>query len=143
MSGMVVGIDGSHNSSHALDWAMSEAAVRNAELTVITVNSVPAGYWTRQPVTMSGDAERVEEIRKSALEAIDKAAVALGDKQPKSVSVVAIRGIKQLRPDRGRQPGGRRVRLADPRLDRQPGGSPQPLPGCGGPRRPEPFGPIA
>ena len=36
--------------------------------------------------------ERVEEIRKSAQEAVDKAAAALGD-QPKSVSVVALSGF--------------------------------------------------
>jgi nucleotide-binding universal stress UspA family protein len=60
MSTMVVGIDGSHNSSHALEWAMSEAALRDADLTVITVNSVPASYWSGQPVTMGGDAHRVE-----------------------------------------------------------------------------------
>lgn len=92
MSGMVVGIDGSHNSSHALDWAMSEAALRNADLTVITVNSVPAGYWSGQPVTMPGDKERVEEIRTAAQEAVDKVAATL-DKQPKSVAVVAISGF--------------------------------------------------
>jgi nucleotide-binding universal stress UspA family protein len=93
MSGIVVGIDGSHNSSKALDWAISEAAVRNADLTVITVNSVPASYWTGQPVTLSGDQKRVEEIRKSAQDAVDKATAALGDKQPKSVSVAAISGF--------------------------------------------------
>jgi nucleotide-binding universal stress UspA family protein len=93
MSGIVVGIDGSHNSSHALDWAMSEAALRNADLTVITVNSVPASYWSGQPVPLAGDAERVEEIRKSAQGAVDKMAAALGDKQPKSVQVVAISGF--------------------------------------------------
>lgn len=92
MSGIVVGIDGSHHASHTLDWAMAEAAVRKADLTVIAVNSVPAGYWTAQPVTLAGDNDRVEEIRKSAREAVDKAAAALGD-QPKSVSVVALSGF--------------------------------------------------
>jgi nucleotide-binding universal stress UspA family protein len=93
MSGVVVGIDGSHNSSNALDWAMAEAALRNADLTVITVNSVPASYWSRQPVPLAGDAERVEKIRKAAQDAVDKAAAALGDRQPKSVTVAAISGF--------------------------------------------------
>lgn len=93
MSGIVVGIDGSPQASRALDWAMAEAGVRKADLTVIAVNSVPAGYWTTQPVTLPGDAERVEEIRKSAQESVDKAAVALGDQQPKSVHVVALSGF--------------------------------------------------
>jgi nucleotide-binding universal stress UspA family protein len=93
MSGVIVGIDGSHNSSQALEWAMAEAALRNADLTVITVNSVPASYWSLQPATMPGDEERVEEMRKSAQDAVEKAAAALGGKQPKSVAVVAISGF--------------------------------------------------
>jgi nucleotide-binding universal stress UspA family protein len=93
MSGVIVGIDGSHNSSQALDWAMAEAALRNADLTVITVNSVPASYWSQRPATMPGDEARAEEMRKSAEEAVDKAAAGLGDRQPKSVAVVAISGF--------------------------------------------------
>lgn len=93
MSRIVVGIDGSHHASRALDWAMTEAGVRKADLTVIAVNSVPQGYWTREPVTQPGDHERVEEIRKSAQEAVDKAAAVLGGQQPRSVSVVAISGF--------------------------------------------------
>jgi nucleotide-binding universal stress UspA family protein len=93
MSGVIVGIDGSHSSSHALDWAMAEAALRNADLTVITVNSVLASQWTGQPIAYPGDEEKVEEIRKSAQDAVDKATAALGDEQPKSVTVVAVSGF--------------------------------------------------
>jgi nucleotide-binding universal stress UspA family protein len=93
MSGVIVGIDGSHNSTQALDWAMAEAAVRNADLTVITVNSAIASYWTGAPMAYPGDEEKVEEIRKSAQDAVDKAAVALGDRQPKSVTVAAVNGF--------------------------------------------------
>jgi len=93
MSGIVVGIDGSHHASHALDWAMNEAAVRKTDLTVIAVNSVPASYWTGAPVAFPGDDEKVEEIRKSAQEAVDKAATTLGEQQPQSVSVVAVSGF--------------------------------------------------
>jgi nucleotide-binding universal stress UspA family protein len=93
MSRIVVGIDGSHHASRALDWAMGEAALRKADLTVIAVNAVPEGYWTTRPVTQPGDAERVEEIRKSVQEAVDKAADALGDQQPKAVHVVALSGF--------------------------------------------------
>lgn len=93
MSGVVVGIDGSHHASRALEWAVAEAAVRKADLTVIAVNSVPAGYWTKEPVTQPGDPERVEEIRKSAQEHVDTAAAALGGQQPNSVNVVALSGF--------------------------------------------------
>lgn len=93
MSGIVVGIDGSHHASHALSWAMAEAAVRKADLTVLTVNSAPPSYWTGQPAPMPGDQERVEEIRKSAEEAVARAAADLGDQQPASVTVSAVSGF--------------------------------------------------
>jgi nucleotide-binding universal stress UspA family protein len=93
MSGIVVGIDGSHNASHALEWAMAEAALRKADLTVITVHSAPAGYLTRQPLTMPGDDIRVAEARTAAEEAVSKAALALGSNQPASVTVTAINGF--------------------------------------------------
>ena len=93
MSGIIVGIDGSHQSSHALEWAMSEAALRGADLTVITVNSVMASYWSKVPVTLAGDNELVAEARRAAEEAVAKTAATLGEKQPKSVTVVAENGF--------------------------------------------------
>jgi nucleotide-binding universal stress UspA family protein len=93
MSGIVVGIDGSHNASHALEWAMAEAAVRKTHLTVITVNSVPEGYWTGSPVTLPSDEDRVARIRGEAEEAVAKEAAKLGDDQPASVTVKAISGF--------------------------------------------------
>ena len=93
MSGLVVGIDGSRNSSHALDWALSEAALRDAELTVIAVHPVPANYGTGDPWPLPGDAERVEVVRQSVQQAVDAAIGALGDQQPKSVAVVAVNGF--------------------------------------------------
>jgi nucleotide-binding universal stress UspA family protein len=93
MSGIVVGIDGSHNASHALEWAMAEAGLRKADLTVITVNSVPAGYWTKQPITRPDDDVFVAEARTAAEEAVSKAASALGDSQPASVTITALNGF--------------------------------------------------
>ncbi len=93
MSGIVVGIDGSHNASHALEWAMTEAGVRHADLTVITVNSVMAGYWSGRPVSMPGDDEKVTEARELAEKAVAKVAADLGDRQPASVHVVAKNGF--------------------------------------------------
>jgi len=93
MSGIVVGIDGSHNASHALEWAMTEAAIRKAPLTVITVNSVPASYWSGAPVELPGDQERVADIRKTAEAAVADTAARLGASQPESVTVTAISGF--------------------------------------------------
>jgi nucleotide-binding universal stress UspA family protein len=93
MSGIVVGIDGSHNASHALEWAMTEAGIRHADLTVITINSVIEGYWSRQPVTLPSDDEKVAEARELAETAVAKIASDLGDRQPASVRVVAMNGF--------------------------------------------------
>lgn len=93
MSGIVVGIDGSHNASHALEWAMAEAATRKTPLTVITVNSVPASYWTGKPASFAGDTERVAEIRKAAEDKVDEITTKLGDARPESVTVTAVSGF--------------------------------------------------
>ncbi len=93
MSGIVVGIDGSHNASHALEWAMAEAVIRRAPLTVITVNSVSASYWTGAPVELPGDHNKFAEIRKTAEAAVADAAAKLGASQPESVTVTAVSGF--------------------------------------------------
>jgi nucleotide-binding universal stress UspA family protein len=93
MSGIVVGIDGSHNASRALEWAMAEAATRKAHLTVLTVHSVPASYWTGAPVMLPGDEDKVAEIRKAAESAVAATASKLGAGQPESVTVSAVNGF--------------------------------------------------
>jgi nucleotide-binding universal stress UspA family protein len=50
MSGITVGIDGSNHSADALDWAIREATIRHAAVTVLAVDSVPASPWTGNPV---------------------------------------------------------------------------------------------
>ena len=45
MSGIVVGIDGSANSKHALEWAAREARVHGTSLTVVLAWEVPAGVF--------------------------------------------------------------------------------------------------
>jgi nucleotide-binding universal stress UspA family protein len=91
MPGITVGIDGSDNAHHALIWAMNEAAQRDVPLTVLTVHPTLEGYWSRQPVTMPGDAEEVEQARVAAEEAVAQAAKKI-DKQPQ-VTVRAINGF--------------------------------------------------
>jgi nucleotide-binding universal stress UspA family protein len=49
MPGIVVGVDGSVNARYALEWAVREAAVKHAPLTVLTVNEVAASFWTGNP----------------------------------------------------------------------------------------------
>jgi len=93
MSGIVVGIDGSHNASHALEWAMAEAAIRKVPLTVLTVNEVVASYWTGNPVLLASDAQRVAEARRAAEEAVAKTAAKLGCEETVPVTVTAVSGF--------------------------------------------------
>jgi nucleotide-binding universal stress UspA family protein len=45
MPGIIVGVDGSGHSRRALDWAIHEAAIRHAPLTVLTVQQAMASFW--------------------------------------------------------------------------------------------------
>jgi nucleotide-binding universal stress UspA family protein len=93
MSGIVVGIDGSHNATRALEWAMAEAALRKAHLTVLAVHAVPASYWTGKPALLPGDENRVNEVREAAESAVAAATAELGDSKPESVTVTAVDGF--------------------------------------------------
>ena len=55
MPGIVVGFDGSAHSEHSLDWAMKEAALRHAPLTVLAVHPVAVSAWTLSPITYPAD----------------------------------------------------------------------------------------
>src|SRR6266581_1710488 len=45
MPGIIVGVDGSGHSQRALEWAMKEAAIRHAPLTVLTVHQAIMGFY--------------------------------------------------------------------------------------------------
>ena len=100
MSGIVVGVDGSPNSERALDWAMTQAAVKHAPLTVIAVHPAMKSYFTRTdtPVTLSEDSAAIDKMREAAEEMTQKAASRLGDARPASVNVRMVNGfpVKEL-----------------------------------------------
>ena len=93
MAGIIVGIDGSHDAHRALEWAMKEAAVRHAPLTVVTVHEVAISGWTGHPIVLPMDEPDVEKVRRAAEEAVAKAAAQLGESQPASVTVRAVNGL--------------------------------------------------
>ena len=93
MSGITVGIDGSAHSTRALEWAIKEAAVRHAPLTVLTVHTVPMSGWTGNPITLPQDAEDQEKAQRAAEEMTLKATSQLGAAKPSSVTVRAISGF--------------------------------------------------
>jgi nucleotide-binding universal stress UspA family protein len=93
MPGIIVGIDGSDHSRHALEWAVREAAVRRAPLTVLTVQQAVIGYWG-SPVLYPGDADLAEQGRKVAQEETDSVLEKIGPgSRPSSVTVRAVVGL--------------------------------------------------
>jgi nucleotide-binding universal stress UspA family protein len=91
MSGIIVGIDGSIHSRRALEWAISEAAIRHMPLTVLTVQQAVASYWG--PVVYPGDTDLTEHARKVAQEETDSALDKLApEARPPKVTVLAVVG---------------------------------------------------
>lgn len=92
MSGVIVGVDGSGHSERALEWAMNEAAIRHAPLTVLTVHEALRGYYSGVTV-YPGDPDRTEEARVAAQAQADKVLGGLGESRPEAVTVRAVHGI--------------------------------------------------
>jgi nucleotide-binding universal stress UspA family protein len=92
MPGILVGIDGSSHSQHALEWAAKEAALRHTSLTVLTVHQAVRGFWGGT-LHYQGDESLTDQAREAAQAETDKVVAALGDARPTSVTVKAVQGI--------------------------------------------------
>jgi len=92
MPGIIVGIDGSGHSRRALEWAMKEAVIRSAPLTVITVHQAIVGHYGGA-ANDPQDPERTERARASAQEETDKVLAGLDGPRPSSVTVKAVHGF--------------------------------------------------
>ena len=93
MPGIIVGVDGSGHSERALEWAVKEAAIRHAPLTVLAVHEVASNHWTGHPVIYPADQPEVEKIRQAAQEATQKVVDQAGEPGPASVTVRAVSGL--------------------------------------------------
>ena len=93
MTGITVGFDGSHSAQRALEWAMGEAALRHAPLTVLTVHPVAVSGWTGSLIILPEDAPEVQEARQAAGDAVAKAAAGLGRPDPGAVTVRGMSGV--------------------------------------------------
>lgn len=92
MPGIIVGIDGSVHSRRALEWAVSEAAIRRTPLTVLTVTQAIAGYWG--PVIYPQNPDFIEQATKVAREETELVLDKLdAESRPPSVSVRAVVGL--------------------------------------------------
>jgi nucleotide-binding universal stress UspA family protein len=93
MSEIIVGIDGSAHSRYALEWAIKEAAIRHAPLTVLTVHQAVAGYWG-SAVAYAGDHALAEQALKAAQEETDEVLGQLdSESHPSQVAVRAVSGL--------------------------------------------------
>jgi nucleotide-binding universal stress UspA family protein len=93
MPGITVGVDGSNRAQPALDWAVREAGLRHAPLTVITVQQVASNHWTGHPITVAEDEADRDKAQQAAEAVTAKAVEAAGEPKPASVTVRAITGI--------------------------------------------------
>jgi len=89
MSGIVVGVDGSPHSMSALDWALGEAALRKAHLTVLAVAPAAASIWGIAG-QFSPSQETVDKVNKAAEEVVDKAISRHGHQE---VTVRTVTGV--------------------------------------------------
>jgi len=94
MSGILVGVDGSHHSREALSWAIREAAHHHSPLTVMTVSSEPPRpatgiYWGIH--NYSEDSFDPETTRKAVAQFVDEVAHETGETPP-DITVNVTRG---------------------------------------------------
>jgi nucleotide-binding universal stress UspA family protein len=98
MSGIVVGVDGSAESGHALGWAIREAALRHTPLTVMTVHSPevrPATgiYWGLHDLPEESFSQ--EQAQQAAKDFVGKVASEIGEAMPEVTVIVATGNAAQ------------------------------------------------
>ena len=92
MPGIVVGVDGSGHSQRALEWAMKEASLRNAPVTVLAVHPTARGFFSDNS-SFPQDKTLTDQVREAAQAEIDKLVSQIGDAGKVSVTVKAVNGI--------------------------------------------------
>jgi nucleotide-binding universal stress UspA family protein len=93
MPGITVGVDGSGHSHEALEWAVKEAGIQGASLTVLTIHPVATNHWTGNPIVYPADQAELDKVRQAADEATHKAVDQAGKPGPDTVTVRAVNGL--------------------------------------------------
>jgi nucleotide-binding universal stress UspA family protein len=91
MTGIMVGVDGSDPSRHALRWAMHEAVLRRVPLTVVAVRPDPVRpatmvYWGLRASSESSLNE--DQARKNVQDFVDKVVSETGETVPELAVIV-------------------------------------------------------
>ena len=100
MPGIVVGVDSSDHSRHALRWAMQEAVLRHVPLTVMAVRPDPVRpattiYWGLH--TLPENSHNLDLVQKAVQEFVDKVTSELGGTVPEvTVSVATGNPVEEL-----------------------------------------------
>jgi len=98
--GVIVGVDGSDHSRHALRWAIQEAVLRHVPLTVLTVHPDPVRpatgiYWGLR--TYPENSFDPDLVRAAVQEFVDKVATEIGGTVPEvTVSVATGDAAEEL-----------------------------------------------
>jgi len=92
MPGIIVGVDGSGNSQRALEWAVKEAVVHHAALTVVSVHQAVAGFFG-SPVDYPGDEAQMERVLLAVQAKTEKVLAETGEGRPASVTVRVVNGF--------------------------------------------------
>ncbi len=92
MPGIVVGVDGSDHSRMAVEWAVKEAGIRQAPLTVLSVHPVALSSWTGAPINFPTDQPEENKLHAVVQELTDKVVGQVGGPKPSSVTVRTVSG---------------------------------------------------
>jgi nucleotide-binding universal stress UspA family protein len=93
MSGIVVGLDGSHHSTNALEWALNEAGLRGAPLTVLAVNPIAASIFGLSAQRYPEDEQSRGQVQKATQELVDQVLSARAGETEPNVTVRAVSGL--------------------------------------------------
>jgi nucleotide-binding universal stress UspA family protein len=93
MPGIVVGVDGSDHSRMALEWAMTEAGLRRAGLTVLAVSPVAASIYGYAPERYPADEESRAQVEKVTQQMVDRVVARRDDAAGAQIITRVVSGL--------------------------------------------------
>lgn len=93
MPGIVVGVDGSAHSRKALEWALTESALRHAPLTVLAVSPVAASIFGLSAQHYPADQEATAHVQEVTQKLVDEVIAGREAAPGQPVTVQAVSGL--------------------------------------------------